>query len=52
MRHIEEGAGLAQIRVEIAAARWAIAQELNCWSYPEQDEDAQMLEAHFGQLPE
>ena len=44
--------GLACVRVEVAAVRWAIAQELGCWTYAEQDEDARLLDAHFGGLPE
>jgi len=38
--------------VEIAHARWRIAQELGLDRYPEQDQDAGALICWLGRLPE
>lgn len=41
-----------QARIELAHKRWTLAQELNLWTYPEQDADASLLEWALGRLPE
>ena len=38
--------------VEIARMRWMIAQELDLYTYPEQDADANLLIWALGRLPE
>ena len=38
--------------IEIAYLRWSLAQELKLHAYPEQDQDAQLIESTFGRLPE
>lgn len=39
-------------RLEVALARWSLAQELGCWIYDEQEKDAQLIERCCGGLPE
>lgn len=41
-----------QARVEVAQMRWTLAQELNVWTYPEQNADARLLEWALGSLPD
>ena len=38
--------------VEVAMARWQLAQKMGVWDYPEQEDDAQKLVLHLGKLPE
>jgi hypothetical protein len=38
--------------LEVAEIRWSLAQELSVWDYPEQEDDAQILELWLGRLPE
>lgn len=43
---------ILEARIAVARKRWALAQELRIWTFPEQDADAKLLEWAFGKLPD